>query len=264
MDKKLPITAIIAGLNDSKWIQDFLENISFCDEIIFVDLESDDNTLEIAKSMGVVTHSHKRVPIVEIIQAEYVGQAKHNWILAIDPDERVSEELKEDIFRLFDSNNLEGIASVYVPIIFYFKKHGLKGTVWGGRNYRKMLSDKRKFTFRPVVHNGHVLTDKNAIEYRVPDEGNNVIHHYWMTSYKQFFEKHKRYIKKEVEAKSKLDNKIDVKGIIKTSLKTFRESFFRSKGYKDGFYGLFLSLFWSWYNTSIEIGIYRNQQKQRG
>lgn len=259
---KLPITAIITALNDAKDIRDSLKSISFCDEIILIDLESNDNTLEIAKNMGVTTYSHERVPIVEIIQYEFVGQAKHNWILIIDPDERISKALKQDIFDLFNSETIDKIAGIYVPWVFYFKKHKLKGTVWGGSNTKKIISDRRRYIFRPIVHNGCTLIDEKSIEYKIPDKGDNVLNHYWMTSYQQLFEKHWRYIKKEVENKYISGKRTNIKAIIKTPIKAFRDCFLKKKGYKDGVIGFFLSLFWAWYNTSIEIGIYHYQRKQ--
>ena len=40
---------------------------------------------------------HKRVPIVELIHPIYIPQLKHDWIMVIDPDERLSPALIDDI-----------------------------------------------------------------------------------------------------------------------------------------------------------------------
>lgn len=260
--KKLPISAIVAGHNDAKWIKDFLENISFCDEIIFVDLESEDNTLKIAKELGVTVFSHERVPIVEIIQYEFIDKVKHDWVLLIDPDERISPELKQDIYDLFDKGIPDNVGGVYGHIIYYMKKHQLKGTMWGGVSPRKLLSHKDRYTFQPIVHGGHAL--KNGFtKYQIPFKGENYVHHYWMTSYRQLFEKHWRYIKNDLRSKYNTNTKIGRQSIIISPIKAFRECFIMRKGYKDGFTGLFLSFFWAWYNLCIEIGLYKYQKKQK-
>ena len=75
-----------------------LESLRFADEILIVDSNSGDGTLEIAARRG-----------ARVVQKEWLGfgrqkqyavdQAKHDWVLCVDADERVSPELAASILQ---------------------------------------------------------------------------------------------------------------------------------------------------------------------
>lgn len=94
--EKLTVTVITK--NEERKISDCLKSISFADEIIVVDSGSTDKTVEIAR--------HFTDKIIynpwpgHIEQKNFaVGKSSNNWILSIDADERVSDELCEDIMK---------------------------------------------------------------------------------------------------------------------------------------------------------------------
>ena len=90
------ITAIIPTFNESDHIAEAIASVHFADEIIVVDSFSDDQTVEIAKSLGVtvVEHEYKH----SAAQKNWIiPQAKHEWIFLLDADERVSDQLKNEI-----------------------------------------------------------------------------------------------------------------------------------------------------------------------
>ncbi|MBI2007578.1 MAG: glycosyltransferase, partial [Candidatus Blackburnbacteria bacterium] len=55
-DMKAKITAIVITKNEEKNIENCLESVKWCDEIIVVDDYSEDHTAEIAKSFGVTVY----------------------------------------------------------------------------------------------------------------------------------------------------------------------------------------------------------------
>ena len=93
----MPISAVLITKNAAHQLADCLASVAFCDEIIVVDSCSDDGTVEIAGRHG-----------ARVIQSEWRGfgpqkqfaveQAGHDWVLCIDADERVSEQLRASIF----------------------------------------------------------------------------------------------------------------------------------------------------------------------
>lgn len=72
------------------------------DEIVLVDDHSTDRTKEIAEGAGAVVHRRRFTNYAEQKQFA-LDHAAGPWILHLDADERLSEELREEIKEVFDS-----------------------------------------------------------------------------------------------------------------------------------------------------------------
>src|SRR5436190_23359848 len=90
------ISATIITLNEEDRIAEAIASIGCCDEVIVVDAGSIDRTREIAAERGarVFTRNWDGYSRQKNFAAE---QAKHDWILSIDADERLSAELAAEI-----------------------------------------------------------------------------------------------------------------------------------------------------------------------
>lgn len=96
------ISAAIITLNEEKNISDCIKSLDWVDEIVVVDSLSGDKTRETAESLG-----------ARVIDQAFLGHVKqkqlavdsctHDWVIALDADERVTGELKEEISQLFGS-----------------------------------------------------------------------------------------------------------------------------------------------------------------
>ncbi len=96
---RMKISASIITLNEERNLPRALESLRCCDEILVVDCGSQDRTVEIAKTYN-----------ARVIQAEWRGyagqknyasdQAAYDWVLSIDADEALSEELEAEIWQL--------------------------------------------------------------------------------------------------------------------------------------------------------------------
>ncbi len=105
-----PITATIITFNEEDRIAAAISSLSCCDEIVVVDSGSTDRTRQIAAACG-----------ASVLEQAWTGyskqknfaaqQARHDWILSIDADERLSVELAAEVMKWKGSNN--GIASAY-------------------------------------------------------------------------------------------------------------------------------------------------------
>ncbi|HZM70510.1 MAG TPA: glycosyltransferase family 2 protein [Candidatus Cryosericum sp.] len=99
--ERRPLTVIIPTHNEERTLPDCLESVRFADETLVVDSFSSDRTLEIARSHG-----------ARIVQREYgysaqqknwaIPQARHEWVLLVDADERVTPGLRDEILRLLE------------------------------------------------------------------------------------------------------------------------------------------------------------------
>jgi glycosyltransferase involved in cell wall biosynthesis len=128
----LPITAVVLTFNEELNLEGCLGSIAgWTESIVVVDSGSTDRTLEIARWHGAVWVEH-----------HFEAHAKQwrwsldqlppsaNWILALDADQRVTPELREELVNLFRMNpqRLDAIDGLYINRRQVFRgrwiKHG--------------------------------------------------------------------------------------------------------------------------------------------
>lgn len=261
---KLPISAMIVAKNEADLLKDCLEMLYFCEEIIVIDLKSEDNTVEIAKENGATKIiNDENIPFAEFALKKHINKTKHKWVLITDPDEVAKKDLIDELYTLFNTNLKQDtckIGVVNAPIFFYFKRKKLRGTTWGGLKYRHYLIHKDRFYFEEKVHAGRILKE-GFDNYYIKFNKSNFIKHFWIDNYTQFIEKHKRYIEYEGKTRFENGNRTSISEIIKEPFYQFFFSFFRRRGFKDGFNGLLLSILRSWYFTNSLVRLYVYQRK---
>lgn len=96
------ISVIILTHNEEKHIENCIKSCPFADEIILIDDNSTDNTISIATKLGAKVVNH---PLNGDFGAQRnfgIEQAKEDWILFLDADERCSKELINNILEIKD------------------------------------------------------------------------------------------------------------------------------------------------------------------
>jgi glycosyltransferase involved in cell wall biosynthesis len=93
---KLPLTVAIIALNASSQIGPCLASVAFADEVLVVDSGSTDTTAEIARRHGARVESKEWLGFGRQKQ-HAVSIAKHDWVLCLDVDERVTERLAQSV-----------------------------------------------------------------------------------------------------------------------------------------------------------------------
>ena len=101
------ITATIITLNEEDNIKECIKSVqTVCNEIIVVDSLSSDNTVKIAKELGAKVILQKYLG--DGLQKDFGVQfASNEWVLSIDADERLDEDMIKEIksLNLNDTKN---------------------------------------------------------------------------------------------------------------------------------------------------------------
>ena len=92
----LPLSVVIITRDAAGQLSACLQSTVFADETVVIDSGSEDGTVELAKDLGARVIHHDWQGFGQQKQFA-VNQAKHDWVLCLDSDEQVSEELRASI-----------------------------------------------------------------------------------------------------------------------------------------------------------------------
>jgi len=83
------IAVCIVCRNEADKLAGCLDSVSWADEVLVMDLESTDGSADVARGRGARVVSRVPHPVVEPLRDELAGHTSTEWVLALDPDERV-------------------------------------------------------------------------------------------------------------------------------------------------------------------------------
>lgn len=98
----LPLSVVILTKNEADRIRACIESVRWADDILVVDDESIDETVQIARSLGARVLARK-MDIEGRHRNWAYAQARHEWVLSLDADERVTPELAHEITELIQN-----------------------------------------------------------------------------------------------------------------------------------------------------------------
>jgi glycosyltransferase involved in cell wall biosynthesis len=122
-EASVAISACIIARNEQENLPGCLASVAFCQEIVLVDSGSTDATMEIARAAGarVVENPWRGFAAQRNLALD---QARGEWILEIDADERVSPRLREEIEAFLA--NPPGVDLAGLPLREMFLGHSLE------------------------------------------------------------------------------------------------------------------------------------------
>jgi len=104
MSNKSTITAIIIAKNEEEMIVNCVETVRWCDEILVIDNNSTDKTVQLAEASGARVVGTKASSFSEL-RNEGLKKAKTDWVFYLDADERVTPKLAQEIQVHVETND---------------------------------------------------------------------------------------------------------------------------------------------------------------
>jgi glycosyltransferase involved in cell wall biosynthesis len=228
MNQKITVTIIT--LNEEEFIRDCIESAwKVADEIIVVDSISTDKTREIANNLG-----------AKVIEQSYLGDglqkdfgvqfANNDWILHLDADERLDEQMIKEIKAI---NYAETTYDAYA-----FRRKNYLGSRWQKvwyPDYVIRLYHKDRCRFSPMI--GHTsLTTKNYLRMK-----GNIIH-YSFKDLNDYLIRAAKYSKRDAKVLVESNRKISAWDPVIHGTASFVKYYFLKKGFIYGLDGLTASL----------------------
>jgi len=257
---KVPVSALVASYNEGHLLEDCLKSLSFCDEIVVVNLQSSDNTEKIARKYETTYFFEPDyVKYFDEHHYKYIPRLKYDWFILIDPDERIRPELAEDIQK-YIQNPQPYKSLIRAHLWYYFKGQKLKGGPYQKAIRGRLLFYRPGINVSDEVHTGITAKAGYGIA-EIPFTGENYDEHYWCNSWKQLKDKHTRYAKGEGKVLFLKGKRFGIVSLIYFTVKKFFYALFTQQYYKDGMTGLRFSLYEARY-TFLSWQSLKNYQKE--
>lgn len=233
MQEKIPLSVIILTKNEEKRISEAIESVNWADEIIIIDDESKDRTVEIAKK-----YTDKVLIKKMDIEGKHrnwaYAQAKNTWVLSLDADERVTDELREEIKAVLKTLPREN--GFTIPRRNYIGNYWVKYGGWYPSPQLKLFK-KEKFRYEEAAVHPRAFMDDPCGHLK------SDLIHYSYKNLEDFLGKLNNQTTREAE-KWFLQNKpMRLGRFIWRTIDRFMRIYIGRKGYKEGFIGFTIAFF---------------------
>lgn len=235
---------IILCKNEEKNIARCLESVKFADEVILVDSGSIDNTLSIAKAFkNVKIFSTEWMGFVDTKKFA-VSKTAFDWILWLDADEVVTQDLMEEWKRFSVSNALNSkfkesnlVACISIPRKTFFLGHWVKHSGWYPDYVIRFFHKKHAHFNQKFLHEGIVV----EAPYKIATFSSHLLH-YSYHSLKQYFDKMNYYGILGAQELMRREKKIYRIQIFLNPIWAFIKFYLFKNGFRDGLIGLIICM----------------------
>ena len=160
------LSVIIITKDEEAAIYDCISAVSWADEIIVVDANSTDKTVEISKSLGAKVHITKKWLGFGHQKNLALSLATKTWVLSLDADEIVSFQLKQEILEAIQSDSTN--QAFQIPRLSSYCGQFIKHSGWSPdyvlrlfpRNQARFSND---LVHEKVLFNGAIKSLKNPL-----------------------------------------------------------------------------------------------------
>jgi len=229
--EKLPLSVVVITRNEEDNIEECLKSVMLADELIVLDDNSSDKTVDIARRFTDKVFTRKMD--IEGRHRNYAyALAKNNWVLSLDADERATPELIEELKGLLKGGMKD--KAYTIPIRAYIGSRWIQHSGWYPAA-KVRLFDKNFFKYEEAEVHPRVFIDgscghltKDIIHYSYRD-----FHDYFVSLNNQTTLEAKKWFKER--------RKIGFLKMWRKAISRFLKAYIQKKGYKDGFLGYMIS-----------------------
>jgi glycosyltransferase involved in cell wall biosynthesis len=145
-----PLSAVLIVLNEERHLKGALESVAFCDDVVVLDGGSTDRTLEIAGAAGARVVDGAPWPGFVEQRNKVLDLARHDWVLALDADERVTPALRAEIEALRTSGFTH--SGYRIPRVAHYLGRWIRGTDWYPDPQLRLFDRRRGRWHGALVH----------------------------------------------------------------------------------------------------------------
>ncbi len=256
------ISAVLNTLNEEANLPYALRSLAgWVDEIVVVDMHSEDRTAEIARSYGARVVLHERTFAVDGARAAAIGQATGDWILVLDADEVVPPALAERLGALARGGTVD---VVEIPFLHYLLGAPMMHTGWAPHQEHHRRFFRRGSMIPTDRIHAYLQTAQGARVMRLPFTPDHAVHHFAYLDATHFIKKLNRYTDVEAGQRFEEGERSHPGRALLGAAREFLRRYIRQKGYRDGWRGFYLSLFMAFYRVATHAKLAELEHGGRG
>ena len=228
---KVPLSVVIITKNEENNIRECLSSVyGWVDEIVVVDDESRDRTVSMAQEFtGRIFH--RRMDNEGKHRNWAYAQARNEWVLSLDADEKVSDELKEEIVAVLKDTSFHAFS---IPLRNYIGKYWVRHSGWYPAGKLRLFM-KSRFRYEEVEVHPRVFLDgetghltKDIIHKGYPD-----FEHFLASLNRQTTLEAKKWIA--------TGRKMSLGRAVWRTIDRFARAYILKQGFRDGATGWFVA-----------------------
>lgn len=225
----VPVTVVIAAHNEADQIEACVRSASWAAEVLVVENDSTDATMDRARSAGATVFSHPFRSIGGQRNAAIV-RAQYRWVFVLDADERATPALGEEVGRRIARDTGDAFR---VRRRNWFLGREIRHSGWDRDRPVRLFRSHLRYDERPVHE--HVIT---SAEPGLLDES---ILHQPYASLGEYFEKLGRYSRDWAAQNHAKGRKVSVLTLAIRPQARFLSTLVLRGGWRDGWHGVAIS-----------------------
>lgn len=259
------ISVVINTLNEEANIGACIDSVAgLASEIVVCDMHSDDRTAEIARERGARVVRHPRTGFVEPARRFAIEHARHEWVLVLDADERMTATLAARLREAVREDDYDVVS--FWSLYWYFGGWVRHGGFFSGhwrRLFRKSIYLSTYSAAEERVHHNFESLKKAERILQLPKDC--CIEHYAYPSVEKYVAKTLgMYARIEGEQYVKEGRQPSLPRMLGEPLKEFAVRFLLLQGYRDGMRGFILACLYACHRFCVWANVWylRDREKE--
>ncbi|MCH7725476.1 MAG: glycosyltransferase family 2 protein, partial [Planctomycetes bacterium] len=232
------ITGVVLARNEEANIVECLQSFRpHVGELILIDMESSDRTVELASPFVDKNLSHPTIPNFDSARNIAIPEARYDWLWFLDADERVPVETGQLVNDIVKNRGHEFVA-LTIPFKTHFCGKWIQHCGWWPGYTMPRVLKRGHFRFAERLHGG---VEFDGPSMQSPADPNLAIEHFSYLSIEHYVEKFNRYTSVEAIQLADAGVELSWETAIRAMVRDLWLYYEKNQGHLDGRHGWILS-----------------------